>query len=168
MFQCLHKDVPWWYSIEKSYKHIAQRFPLLVEKSPFQMWEPGKSTCTKGKRILLGIAPQWNLQDLQYLDSLAKLMAHFGVTERVEVFDASDLCSYVEIAQYIPTLEKPKGYPLVGIWQNGHLQKVDSNYSARRLVIQELFGTKSEEESERLWRLGLQLSQEESTASLQV
>lgn len=116
--------------------HAEKQFPLLTGGSNLHLWRPGDAICSKGRRILIGVAT-YSLYDMRLLDRVDETLRGLGDQAlRVDVFSTLDCKTQEDFNQYVPGIGNVWQTPVVGIWENGRLEETASGAAARRLVAQ--------------------------------
>ena len=123
-------------SVGELQESAKRSFPLLVDKSTFKSWSPGKPTSSQGKRLLIGVAT-YSEADLKLLDLLEEvLQGRAENTLSIDLFNTLDCKSHDDFDNYIPGIGKVFQTPVAGLWENGVLKEKAWGKSARDLIAQ--------------------------------
>lgn len=112
-------------------------FPNFLKESAFNLWQLGDNIPTVGSRLLIGVAAQYSLEDLELLDLLnEKLLLGSKIDDFVDVFDVSLLHQMDDFEKYIEGLNIVFQTPVAGLWKNGKIVKRMWGAAARNWLIQ--------------------------------
>jgi hypothetical protein len=119
-------------SISEENDQAEQLFPVLIQQSHLQSWNPG-DPIHGGRRLLVGVAT-WSLYDLSLLDVLDQVIAEgCSGLDRIDVFDM-DQTKQGAFEHYVPGLGKVVRTPVAGLWEDGILGDKGFGWRAIRLI----------------------------------
>lgn len=125
-------------TIAEQARQAREMFPKLVSESRLSYWRPGEPIARSGTRFLVGLAPTFSLSDMRLADLLNESLKSKPPMDLViDVFDADDV-QEKSVAEFFPGLDRIATTPIVGIWENGRLQRVLSGADAMNFVLQDL------------------------------
>src|SRR5205823_2844807 len=119
-------------------RRAGELFPERVGLSPFRLWSPGQPIPAKGRRILIGVAARYSLQDLELLDKLSERVEGARSPEVIDVFDASSIPRPEEFQAYVPGLTRVLQTPVLGVWDNGTFVRSATGWEAV-MALQDMF-----------------------------
>jgi hypothetical protein len=117
-------------------------FPSEIANSNFSLWTLGDDVPDKETRYLLGVA-LWDIENLKLLDSIeSQLSGNKSSKVCLQVFSISKLNDKNELEKYIPTILSTSSPvihpPVLGIWENGILQKTAFGSAVKGILFEEL------------------------------
>jgi hypothetical protein len=109
-------------------------FPSVVAASRLHLWNPGDPVRLDGLRLLIGVAPSYNLRDLATLDLIEISLPTHSAGAWVDVFDVDTCRAQSDLQTFFPGITKVLQTPVMGIWSAGDLTEVLQGFHARERV----------------------------------
>ena len=122
--------------IQEQQSQAGILFPSVVTESKLNLWHIGDSIPCEGKLILIGVAAEFSVQDLELLDKINERLSNLpGIDERVDVFDVSACKKMSDFESYIPGIGNVYQTPVVGYWEDGEPREKYSGFQAREWLV---------------------------------
>ncbi len=118
-----------------------KEFPQAMQESGLRWWKPDMDVPLHGRRLLIGVAT-YSLADMRLLDLVEGYRQSVGSQPpgrgrgilNIDVIDVAACRRPSDFATYIPGITKVFATPVVGLWEEGALQKALSGAQARELI----------------------------------
>jgi len=103
--------------------------------SVFTVWSPGDPIQTKGVRWLIGVS-EWSIDDFVLLEILERELAAKNITDRIDVFDATDFTTDEHYQPFVPGMTGVRSTTIAGCWMNGELIATGRGWEARKIILE--------------------------------
>jgi hypothetical protein len=104
-------------------KYVHEQFRKLLSESRLRAWDPGDPTPLTGRRILVGVA-DYSTIDMALLDALDKIVSNqLGPDDTIQVFNVLDCTKMEDFEEYVPGIDPVYQTPVVGVWEEGQIDR---------------------------------------------
>lgn len=125
------------HGVGQQQARAREKFPDLVEESPFRYWRPNYQIANSSMRMLIGVSAGFSLPNLRLLDLIAERGPNTLPRELcIDVFDLDDVDRWEAVAGYFPGINTMVPPPIVGIWRHGQHEQNLSGYDAVKWLIE--------------------------------
>ena len=112
-------------------QRAAEQFPLLVQSSHMELWQPGRDLPANGAEVVWIAVGSYSVHDLELLDAIEAKLTLKGRNETIYLFDVSAFPAFKDFEKYLPGIGRVYQTPVVGSWNNGVLKERLSGAVAR-------------------------------------
>lgn len=111
---------------------LDDRVWCMIEGAGMKRWHKGDPAPDKGRRLLVGLA-SYSEADLQLAEDLIGRMRMLPDLT-IEFFNVLDIRDMASFEDYIPGIGNVYQTPVIGLWEDGRLERAAQGFAAREWV----------------------------------